>query len=76
VEQVEKSLGRLGAPERTLTFSRTVAADKSVHYAMHENLRLPKENGNYTSDFKSFEDLAHQAGSIVKLLPATFAPRQ
>ncbi len=75
VEQVEKSLGRFGAPQRTITFSRTVAADNSVSYAMHESLKLPRENGNYTSDFKSFADLAQQAGPIVKLLPPTFAPR-
>jgi hypothetical protein len=76
MEQVEKSLGRFGAPQRTITFSRTTAGDNSVHYSMRENLRLPKENGNYTSDFKNFDALAQQAGSIVKLLPAGFIPRE
>jgi hypothetical protein len=76
VEQVEKSLGRFGAPQRTITFSRVTAGDNSVHYSMRENLRLPKENGNYTSDFKNFHDLAQQAGTIVKLLPVDFTPRE
>lgn len=76
IEQVEKSLGRFGAPQRTITFSRMTTDDNSVHYSMREVSRLPKENGNYSSDFKNFDDLAQQAGSIVKLLPSGFAPRK
>jgi RNA polymerase sigma factor (sigma-70 family) len=72
LEELEKTLGRFGTPQRTIKFSRTDATDGSVRYAMQEHLKLPKENGNYTSDFASFAELTRQAGAIVKLLPADF----
>jgi hypothetical protein len=43
---------------------------------MHESMSLLKESSNYTSDFGNFSELAHQAGSVVKLLPAGFAARR
>ena len=75
-EQMEKALGRFGTPQRTLTFSQTRGSGDDVHYALHETFRLPKENGNYSSDFKTFDELINQAGTIANLLPADFGPRK
>jgi hypothetical protein len=75
-EEMEKALGRFGTPQRTITFSRIVGADKVVRYAMREELKLPQERGNYTSEFKTYEELAQQGGAMVKLLPPTFAPQR
>jgi hypothetical protein len=73
-EQVEKALGRFGLPERKLVFSRKAGGSGDVSYTLRENYSTPREHSQYSSDFKTFEEMRAQTGTITHLLPADFMP--
>jgi hypothetical protein len=72
VEQVEKTLCRFGAAQRTTTISQNVAADGKAYYTVLEAHKLPQESGNSNSAFRSFEEMTKHMGTLERLLPPDF----
>ena len=71
-EQVEKSLGRFGVSQRQLTFSRRISPEGDMGFSLHEEFQLLKENSRYSSDFKNFDEMSEQIGTVSRLLPREF----
>jgi hypothetical protein len=71
-EQIERALGRFGLPERRIIFSRNPVPNGNTRYTMSEDYRLMKENGRYSTDFETLQEMRTQAGTIADLLPPDF----
>jgi hypothetical protein len=72
VEQVERTLGRFGAAQRTITVSESSAGDGKVHYTVMEAHKLPQESGNSSSGFRNFQEMTNHLGTLEQLLPPDF----
>lgn len=71
-KDMEKSLGWLGAAERTLTFSQVATPGGDTQFKAQAHHKLPTESGSQGASFKTFEEMAAWAGTAAQLLPKDF----
>jgi RNA polymerase sigma factor (sigma-70 family) len=76
-EQVEKALVGFGGVERTVTFSYNPnAADGKSPYVVRDARKDPHNSSTNVSDYKSLEEVADRAGTVVRFLPPDFGRKK
>ena len=76
-EQVERALGRFGAPDYVYTFkSRPNPAPHGSTYEVSEQHKLPIENGTSNSSYRDWAEVQNRLGPVARLVPPDFAPPQ
>lgn len=76
-EQLENSLGRFGAAERTYTFGYDLSERPGQPYTFQDRVMQYTANGGrsgFTNNtrFQSFDELAARVGPVVSILPADY----
>jgi hypothetical protein len=73
-EQVERALGRFGAPEYVYTFkTKPNPIMGGSTYEVAERHKLPHESGSSNSSYRNWAELQNRLGPVSRLLPPDFA---
>lgn len=72
-EQVERALGRFGAPDYVYTFKSRPTPD-GRSFEVSEKHKLPQENGTSNSSYRSWAEVQNRLGPVARLVPPDFAP--
>lgn len=73
-EQVERALGRFGAPDYVYTFKSRSNPSGGRSYDISERHKLPQESGTSNSSYRSWTEVLNRLGPVARLVPPDFVP--